>query len=258
MRSKLLVQVFLALIGISVLLSSLLLERFWLKPFRAFVEREPNPIQKFARDLIVSTSCHTCAGSSIEHKIVIEAPSEMRIDQSIPVRFTYDEVEPTSEDIRGRDTSDRRELERRSREMLSSRLNVTLSGANFLVKPQEAFSVEPPKELPIGVVWTIKPEATGAHVIVCDFSTLIVNNYPRPQPGKLNIAVVTTIAGADTPARKQDGIVEVPITVLTEWGVSKWIVDVVKLLSAFTGFLLVTPSVWKLLHAIKVRALAVR
>lgn len=214
------------LIGVILLLSALFLDHIWLEPFSRVVALPTTVSREIARDFTTRTSCPSCLPGMIERRVRIEAPGEMRIDESVSAKFRYSEG--LSDNI-------------------SSDFSVTLSGANFDVRPQETQKVVHPKTKLVTLVWTIKPKGTGNHVITVDFSQLVENKL------KGDIQVVTTIAGKETPAPPAEAILEVPVRVLTEWGVPNWTVVLFKAMLGFIGFVFVTPGVWWLMQFLRSR-----
>lgn len=218
------------LMGIVLLLSALFLDQIWLASFRRVVELPTSVPREIARDFTTFIIYPQGFPVIFERRVRIEAPGVMRIDESVGARFRYSEWEYA-----------------RLREGISSDLRVTLAGANFDVKPQETQEVLPAKMNPVTLVWTVKPKDTGNHVITIDFSQLLKGE------GTDSLYVVTNIAGKESPAPPEEAILEVPVMVLTEWGVPKWTVVLFKAMLAFVGFLLATPSVWRLVQSLRSR-----
>jgi hypothetical protein len=200
-------------------------------------------IDNITREYKTSTGCPICSGVSVFRGVTINAPHEIRIDESATIRFRYSDRRP------GLDPSD---------SQVSYSFDVTLSGANFDVKPTETQKVEPvnSRQAIASLAWTIKPKGTGTHVVIVDFSGLIRNVNSRMWE-KTVVAGEQSAAGRSEPIEVQsaallsDAIVELPITVLSEWSVSANAVSMAKATLSLTGFIFVTPGVWWLARQIR-------
>lgn len=220
------------LLGILLIGSSFVLDRASLG---ALLQRRAVPseeVQRAARQIHPQDSCFTCVIEVlIVREVEVVAPREIRIDQSAAIRVGYSEHR----------ASGREEEAPGTNRGVSTAFSITLSGANFEVKPAETQRIAAETEVPAGLAWTIKPKGTGNHVVTLDFVEM---------PGR-SAAVIRNEADGRAESVSKTSIVEIPIDVLSEWSVSPWVVSLVKAAFSLVGFVFVTPGVWWLFCQIR-------
>ena len=196
-------------------------------------------VQSAHREFETVYGCAVCllrrAGPFVR-QVVVNAPREMRIDESTTVKFIY---------------SDRTITEAPEQSSVSFNFNVVLSGANFDVKPSEAQKILAKQvgQGPTSLAWTVKPKGTGSHALVLDFAELGLTKHSLSDVVK----VFTRVPGKSDEVTTTDTIVELPITVLSEWNLPVWIVNIVKATFGLVGFIFVTPGVWWFVRQVRAR-----
>jgi hypothetical protein len=234
MKTKDIVVIIAMLVGLGLIGTGVLLDPARLGALLKIRSLPSDEVHSLLREFRTFRGCAICLGTTFVRDVAIDAPREMRIDESATIRFSY---------------SDRRTELPPSESTVSFSFDVTLSGANFDVKPTETQKVVSRTEGPgaANLAWTVKPKGTGKHIVILDFAGLVQNVSTR------QVQLTTNVAGLKASAVSSDAIVEFPIAVLSEWNLPSWAVNIVKAAFGLTGFIFVTPGVWWLVRQLRSR-----
>ena len=222
-----------ATLGFGLIGTALLLDEGRLGPVLKSSRPLPSgEVHQVAREFHTLTGCPVCSGSTFVRDVAVIAPREIRLDESATIKFIY---------------SDRRRVAPQSMATVSFDFDVTLSGANFDVKPTETQKIVS-RDNGLGaatLAWSVKPKGTGKHVVILNFAGLVQNVNTR------QVNITTNVAGMTASAVSSDAIVELPIAVLSEWGLPSLTVNIAKGAIGLVGFVFVTPGVWWLLRQVR-------
>ena len=134
-------------------------------------------------------------------------------------------------------------------------INFSLNGAAFTIDPKDPRSIKASTGLPLDVKWTVLPKLTGCHSLLLDVSrikpsdetfhpTVLSKSFVNGNE-VIPISVENPNTGAFTVTPVN--ILELPVEVVTKWGISQRSADVITAVLIFIGFILNLPFFIKMM-----------
>jgi hypothetical protein len=171
-----------------------------------------------------------------EKRVEVAYPRAMTSDESATIRLRYT-VASDSTVSSPTDSGARRDR------------TISLSGANFAVKPAESRRVGWRLRDTVSLVWSVLPERPGAHNLVVDVSDFY-------DEGEVGVTLVDMLSGTRAKVRADE--VVLPVDVYTVWGVSERVAQALQAGVAAIGFTLTFVGYSEFRRWLRVRAKAKR
>ncbi len=168
--------------------------------------------------------CPTCLGGEATQELTFDYPQVIRLDESRAAILLVDPV------------------------VSGDSLSASLSGPNFKVKPSEFQEVPLSQEGKTKLSWLLQPEKIGQHVALLDISQLV------RQSGGGMMGVFFDASRLEGPNLNRrlntpsDAVIELPIRVVTMWGISNRSFQLLRAFVALAAFVLATPLAYNLLR----------
>lgn len=175
-------------------------------------EREPSPIQR-----VRLTFTYPKRLRENETGVVM-----LRYERQLDRRMGYAASSPTV-------TTDVRRSDRE--------LSAELTSSGFKIAPASTAKREPGATLPLVIKWTITPEKEGQHAVVLNVGDMLLRTMPKSRD---QLTTDFLLNGTAAPMR-DEGVIDLPITVTTQWGVSQVVVTLVSGLFALLAFIVSYP-----------------
>jgi hypothetical protein len=175
-------------------------------------EREPSPVQRV--------------------RLTFTYPERLRENETGVVTLRYERVQEQRKGYAASSPIITTALQISDREITAE-----LASSGFKIAPASAVKREKGVSLPLVIKWTITPEKEGQHALVLDVSDMFLRAMP-----KSNDQVTTDfmLNGAQALMR-DEGVVDLPIKVTTQWGVSQIAVSLVSGFFALLAFVVSYP-----------------
>ncbi len=181
-----------------------------------------SPLQTLDYNLYGTFGCFNCLGGFRTQELTFIYPAEILENETLVASLVVDPILP------------------------APGLAARLSGPNFEIKPAELQKVPLTRDGKTKLSWLMQPKKTGQHHLLLDISQLV-----RQRGGFLSYFAAHEIEGPNANRLLEstaDAVIDLPIRVLTIWGISDRNFFLLRGLIGLIAFILATPLAYMILR----------
>ena len=121
---------------------------------------------------------------------------------------------------------------------LEHAVRLSLRSSGFDIEPKEVITVDTQQKLPRDLIWTVTPKKTGSHSIVLDFENILTSEQAAIIKAGKKVIFESDI---ERVFHDNSNSIVIDVDVLTKWGVSQLLEDIVRGFLALCGLIIAFP-----------------